>query len=422
MLDQGCLYLDNSKRGVFMNITIILLCVIILLLGFVVFHIFFRGQKQSLSDLESWLKHQPDLIQAKFSEALAKNNHELAKDYNSLKEDIICRLSNNSEKLNKDLFTFKDEFSEKQKNSFSLLTQTVEERLEKISNKVKENLDDGFKKTNETFNNVLVRLAKIDEAQKKIESLSSEVVSLQDVLTDKKSRGIFGEVQLHHVLASVFGEVNEKIYKLQYTLSNTKIVDAILFLPEPMGRVCVDSKFPLENYKRMFDKELSEEARQVATKEFGKNVKKHIDDIANKYILKDETADQAIMFLPAEAIFAELHAYHQTVVEYANEKKVWLASPTTFLATLTTVQSVLTNIERNKYMGIMHQEINKLGEDFKRYQTRWDDLSKHIKTVTKDVDKIHTTSTKIAGRFQKIMEVEIEHKDELESQSNTELL
>jgi len=399
-----------------MNITIILLCVITLLLSFLIYIVLLRSKKDSALEIESLLKHQPDLIQAKFSEVLARNNNEVAKDFSSLKEDILMRLAHSSEKLNKDLFTFKDDFSEKQKNSFSMLSETVEQRLEKISNKVKENLDDGFKKTNETFNNVLTRLAKIDEAQKKIESLSSDVVSLQDVLTDKKSRGIFGEVQLHHVLSSVFGEVNDKIYRLQYSLSNAKIVDAILFLPEPMGNLCVDSKFPLENFKRKFDKNLSEEGRQLAAKEFGKNVKKHIDDISSKYILKDETADQAIMFLPAEAIFAELHAYHQDIVEYANSKKVWLASPTTFLATLTTVQAVLTNIERNKYMSIMHQEINKLGEDFGRYQTRWDDLSRHIKTVTKDVDKIHKSSTKIAGRFQKIMEVEIEHKGMLDEQ------
>jgi DNA recombination protein RmuC len=405
-----------------MSITITLLCVIVFLLVCLIYISITRSKNNLGADIESLLKHQPDLMQAKFSESLAKNNNVVSKDLHELKEDILFRLAHSSEKLNKDLFEFKDDFSEKQKNSFSILSQTVEERLEKISKKVKENLDEGFKKTNETFNNVLIRLAKIDEAQKKIESLSSDVVSLQDVLTDKKSRGIFGEVQLHHVLASVFGDVNNKVYKLQYSLSNSKIVDAILFLPEPMGRVCVDSKFPLENYKRMFDKTLSDEQRQTAMKEFGKNVKKHIDDISSKYILKDETADQAIMFLPAEAIFAELHAYHQDVVEYANTKKVWLTSPTTFLATLTTVQSVLTNIERNKYMTIMHQEINKLGEDFERYQTRWDDLSKHLKTVTKDVDKIHTTSNKISNRFQKIMEVEIEHKDMIETGSNTELL
>ena len=125
-----------------------------------------------------------------------------------------------------------------------------------------------------------------------------------------------------HVLSSVFGEVNNKVYQLQYMLSNSKIVDSILFLPEPMGNICVDSKFPLENYKRMFDQELSESIRKQATKDFKLNVKKHIDDIASKYILKDETADQAIMFLPAEAIFAELHAYHTDVIEYANSKKV----------------------------------------------------------------------------------------------------
>lgn len=370
---------------------------------------------EKMMNFEGQLRSQPELVKSKFKEVTLQNNQDLIHKFSELRESIIMKLSNSGEKLNKDLFDFRDSLFESQKISFQELSKTVEGRLEKISDKVRENLDEGFKKTNDTFSSVIERLAKIDEAQKKIESLSTNVVSLQDVLTDKKSRGIFGEVQLHHVLSSVFGEVNDKVYKLQYMLSNSKIVDSILFLPEPMGNICVDSKFPLENYKRMFDREIDEGARKQAKKDFKTNVKTHIDAIASKYIIKDETADQAMMFLPAEAIFAELHAYHSDVVEYANRKKVWIASPTTFLATLTTVQAVLTNIERNKYMSVMHQEVNKLGEEFNRYQSRWDDLAKHLGTVTKDVDKIHVTTSKITSRFQKIMEVEIEGLDNSES-------
>ena len=365
-------------------------------------------------ELEQLLKNQPELFLSRSKEAQAENNEKLLKSFSELREGLIEKSAESEQKITAGLFTFRDEIFKRLEESFNQLNTKVEERLEKISNKVRENLNEGFKNTNETFQNVLLRLAKIDEAQKKIESLSTNVVSLQDVLTDKKSRGIFGEVQLHQVLSSVFGEVNEKIYKLQHMLKGGKIVDCMLFLPEPMGNICVDSKFPLENYRRIFDKELDETARLNAQKEFAKNVKKHINDIAEKYIVANETADQAIMFLPAEAIFAEIHAYHPELISYANEKRVWVAGPTTFLATLTTVQSVLTNIERNKYMGIMHQEINKLGEEFKRYQDRWDDLSKHIQTVSKDVDKIHTTTSKISSRFQKIAEVEVESFEQLE--------
>lgn len=344
-------------------------------------------------------------------------NNESSKDFlYSFKEQIVDRLNTNSKEQTEGLHTFKADLFKNQQESMLGLHKIIESRLDSISNKVQENLDKGFEKTNATFQGVIERLAKIDEAQKKIESLSSNVVSLQDVLTDKKSRGIFGEVQLSNLLSSVFGAANEKVYKLQYSLSNKKIVDAALFLPEPIGTLCVDSKFPLENFKRMMTKSIDEEARAVFAKEFVKNLKKHIDDISNKYILSGETSDQAILFLPAEAIFAEIHAYHSEIVEYANSRRVWLASPTTFLATLTTVQSVMVNLERNKYMSVMHEEINKLGDEFERYQDRWNDLSKHLTTVTKDVDKIHITSNKISGRFQKIMATDIENGDYLEAQ------
>jgi DNA recombination protein RmuC len=330
------------------------------------------------------------------------------------KEQIVDRLNQSSKERVEDLHSFKSDLFKHQQESMLGLHKIIETRLDKISNKVQENLDKGFEKTNATFQGVIERLAKIDEAQKKIESLSTNVVSLQDVLTDKKSRGIFGEVQLSNLLNSVFGNANEKVYGLQHSLSNKKIVDAALFLPEPIGTLCVDSKFPLENFKKMMTKTNDEVSRNLFAKEFVKNLKKHIDDISSKYILVGETADQAILFLPAEAIFAEIHAYHPEIVDYANSKRVWLASPTTFLATLTTVQSVMLNLERNKYMSVMHEEINKLGEEFERYQDRWDDLSKHLNTVTKDVDKIHITSNKISGRFQKIMAVDIENGDLLE--------
>ena len=136
---------------------------------------------------------------------------------------------------------------------------------------------------------------------------------------------------------------------------------------------------------------------------------KHIDDISSKYIIKDETADQAVLFLPAEAIFAEIHAYHGDIIDYAQNKRVWLASPTTFMAMLTTVQVVLNNIEPSKYTTVIHQELNRLGEEFGRYRKRWDNLASHIDTVTKDVKEIHTTTEKISQRFGQISDVKIDH-------------
>ena len=254
-------------------------------------------------------------------------------------------------------------------------------------------------------------VAKIDEAQKKIESLSTDIVSLQNLLTDKKSRGTYGEIQLYQILASVFGDKNDRLYQMQYRLSNGTIVDAILFAPAPLDNLPIDSKFPLENYQRMMDRSLSQLERQVATKKFKSDVKKHIDDIALKYVQAVETSDQAIMFMPAEAIFAEINAYHSDLIDYAQQRRVWLVSPTTLMSTLTTIQVILNNIERDRHALVIQQELNKLGDEFKRYKERWDKLSKHIDTVSKDVKEIHITTEKIGTRFDSISNVELDFKE-----------
>ena len=322
-------------------------------------------------------------------------------------QKVIKELSGNNQEALKNLQDFREQFSRKLTGDFENLNQVIEKRLELISRKVQENLDEGFKKTNQTFQNVIERLTKIDEAQKNIEKLSSNVVSLQDVLTDKKSRGIFGEVQLSHLLSTVFGEKNDSVYQLQHQLPGNKIVDAIIFLPEPTGSIAIDSKFPLENYRRIIESARDSAEMKKAQTEFKRNVKKHIDDIASKYIIPGVTAEHAILFLPAEAIFAEINAYHPEIVDYSHQKKVALTSPTTFMSLLTTIQVTLNNMERDKYTDIIHEELRKLGVEFNRYQERWDKLSKHIDTVSKSVKDVHTTSEKIGKRFAEISEVKI---------------
>lgn len=296
---------------------------------------------------------------------------------------------------------------------FNSLSEKQEQRLILMNEKVNERLDQNFEKTNRTFSNVLERLSKIDEAQKKIDSLSSDIVSLQGILTDKKTRGIFGEVNLKHILASVFGERNDSIYRLQYTLPNQTVADSILFAPEPLGTIAIDSKFPLENYRNMVDKNISRVEREKYEKLFKADVKKHIDAISMKYIIPGVTTNQAIMFLPAEAIFAEINAYHQDIIEYAYKKRVWITSPTTLISTLTVIQMLLKNIERDKYTSVIHEELNKLGIEFGRYKDRWDKLSRSIETVSRDVNDIHTTTEKITKRFNSISRVELD-KEKLE--------
>ena len=314
----------------------------------------------------------------------------------------------------KELSAFRNDFSKSITDDFDKLSDKVEKRLIYINDKVNERLDDNFNKTNKTFTNVLERLSKIDEAQKKIENLSGDIVSLQSILTDKKSRGIFGEVNLKHILSSVFGDKNDKIYHLQYTLPNTTIADAVIFTPEPLGTVAIDSKFPLENYRLMVDKSKTQTERQVYEKQFKLDVKKHIDAISSKYIIPGVTSNQAIMFLPAEAIFAEINAYHNDLVEYAYKKNVWITSPTTLISSLTTIQVLLKNMERDKYAKVVHEELTKLGIEFSRYKERWDKLSRSIETVNKDVENLNITSDKITKKFESISDVKIDDTKYLE--------
>ncbi len=309
----------------------------------------------------------------------------------------------------KELSTFRNDLSKSMTEDFIRLEDKVEKRLILINDKVNERLDENFNRTNKTFTNILERLSKIDEAQKKIESLSGDIVSLQGILTDKKSRGIFGEVNLKHILSSVFGEKNDRIYRLQYTLPNTTIADAVVFTPEPLGTIAIDSKFPLENYRLMVDKNKSQLERQNYEKQFKIDVKKHIDAISSKYIIPGVTSNQAIMFLPAEAIFAEINAYHNDLVEYSYKKNVWITSPTTLISSLTTIEVLLKNIERDKYAKVVHEELTKLGLEFQRYKERWDKLSRSIETVSKDVDALNITSDKITKKFASISDVKLDN-------------
>ena len=323
--------------------------------------------------------------------------------------NITERLGKLEVSMMKELGDLKSSLNE----DFNRLSERQDQRLILMNEKVNERLDQNFEKTNKTFSNVLERLSKIDEAQKKIDSLSSDIVSLQGILTDKKTRGIFGEVNLKHILSSVFGEKNDSIYRLQYSLPNGTIADSILFAPGPLGTIAIDSKFPLENYRNMVDKNISRVEREKYEKLFKVDVKKHIDAISSKYIIPGVTSDQAIMFLPAEAIFAEINAYHSDIIDYAYKKRVWITSPTTLISTLTVIQMLLKNIERDKYTSVIHEELNKLGVEFGRYKDRWDKLSRSIETVSRDVNDIHTTTEKITKRFNSISRVELD-KEKLE--------
>ncbi len=331
---------------------------------------------------------------------------------------LLLRRNNNSEmierighfeaNINKEIGEFKFTFSKDLMETFEKLNERIERKLTLISDTVNERLDKNFEKSNKTFASVLERLSKIDEAQKKIDGLSSEIVSLQSVLTDKKTRGTFGEVNLEYILNNAFGSKTSGIYETQHKFSNGYIADCLLYAPAPLGTIAIDSKFPLENYQKMTDKSKDKAWRDQAEKLFINDVKKHINDISEKYIIPGETSDEAIMFLPAEAIFAEINAYHPELLNYAYSKKVWIAGPTTLISTLSIISMVLKNMERDKYAKVIHDELNKLSIEFSRYKDRWDKLARNVKSVNQSIDELHTTSEKIYKRFDSINSVDLD--------------
>ncbi|WP_177420624.1 DNA recombination protein RmuC [endosymbiont of Lamellibrachia barhami] len=287
------------------------------------------------------------------------------------------------------------------------LAETTDQRLKEISGQVEKRLNEGFEKTTETFSKVLIHLTRIDEAQKKITELSSNVVSLQEILSDKRSRGAFGEVQLNALVRNVMPESG---FSLQHTLGNGKRADCMLFLPDPTGNVVIDAKFPLEAYQRMQDTALSEADRNQAKRQFRQDIRKHIDDIASKYIIAGETADGAVMFIPAEAVFAEIHAHFPDLVEDAYRKRVWLVSPTTMMAVLTTARAVLKDAATREQVHVIQRHLQALSKDFGRFQERMDKLAVHIDLANRDVNDVNISAKKISRRFQKIEKVELEEE------------
>jgi len=321
-----------------------------------------------------------------------------------LSESTQTGMTNIQKQVGEHLARYSDELGRRMEG----LTKKTDGRLQEISTQVEKRLSEGFEKTTATFADVVTRLALIDEAQKKITELSSNVVSLQEVLADKRSRGAFGEVQLHALIRNVLPEDG---YQIQHKLPNNTIADCILFLPEPTGNVVIDSKFPLESYKRMTDVQVAEAERKAAERQFKQDIQRHIKAISEKYIIPGVTSDGAVMFIPAEAVFAEIQAHHSDLVDKAHAARVWMVSPTTLWATLNTARAVLKDAATREQVHIIQEHLGLLAKDFERFQRRMQNLSQHIKQAHDDVEKVHTSARKISSRFEKIERVELGHDD-----------
>lgn len=267
---------------------------------------------------------------------------------------------------------------------------TIDDRMEK-------RLAQEFLKSSNIFTEISKRLTKVDEAQKNITSLSENIVSLEKILNDKKTRGSFGEIQLNHILENVFGFDNKgRLYDTQYDI-NTKKVDAIILMENE--KIPIDSKFPLENYNKL-QEDISFE------KEFKKDLKKHIDDISSKYVVHGITT-QAIMFIPSESIYSYINAYMEDTVFYSYSKMVYMASPSTIMAMLTAIQSINVERERYKNIDVIHKELIKLSKEFEMYNKRWKNIFDKTNTLKKAIDDFEVTNNKLIKEFEKINKVEI---------------
>ncbi|WP_246283172.1 DNA recombination protein RmuC [Marinifaba aquimaris] len=356
--------------------------------------------------LQQDIGQQNLLLEQRFKQLYQEQQNALHQGF----REVNSLLANQQAQARSDVTQALASHTEKVAEQINLLNKNTENRLNQINQKVNDSLNQGFAKSIEAFNDVVKRLALIDQAQQKIAELSSNVVSLQSVLADKRSRGAFGEVQLYSLIENI---LSPSQYQHQAGLSNGKIVDCLLKLPEPTGQIAIDSKFPLESFQRMTDFDNSDVERKAAERQFKQDVKKHIKDIAQKYIIAGETADSAIMFLPAEAIFAEIHAHHSDLVELAWNQKIWLTSPTTLMAILTTAKAVLKDEATRAQVNIIQTHLIKLSEDFDRFGHRFDQLAKHIDQAANDVKQIHTSANKITGRFKSIESLQLESEQEV---------
>lgn len=359
-----------------------------------------QGQADSQTRQFDSIKDQQAQSREAQLKSLAEMQAKLEQRFGDMQQGIEKRLGEMSQTSIEHLAKSNDQIQE-----------TLHKRLTEISGQVETRLNKGFEKTNETFTDVVKRLALIDEAQKKITELSSSVVSLQEVLNDKRSRGAFGEAQM---MLQVRNVLPEDSFAEQYKLSNGTRVDCMLFLPEPTGHLAIDAKFPLDSYKTMMNPDATQVDRVNAERQFKQDIKKHINDIAEKYIIPGETSDGALMFIPAEAVFAEIHAHQAELVEEAQRRRVWMVSPTTMMAVLTTARAVLKDSATRKQVHLIQEHLIRLSGDFDRFRKRMDNLSKHIQQANKDVEDVNTSARKISSRFDKIEKVELHDEDDIE--------
>lgn len=299
------------------------------------------------------------------------------------------------------------QFAEDSAQRDTMFRQSLDERLSKVSERVGKSIVDTQERNSANLKQLHERLALIDRAQKNIETLSGEVSGLQSLLSNKQARGAFGEKQMQDLIETY---LPPNAFSFQHTLSNGKRVDALVHLPGEQGDVAIDSKFPMESWRRLTEADNTDQ-ETVAKRGFAADVTRHINDIAEKYLIFGETHDIAMLFLPSEAVYAELHTYFPQVVEHSFTKKVMIVSPTTFMATLHTMRAVMRDAAMREQAHIIQSEVGKMAKDVTRLDDRVAKLQRHFNQSTEDINQIRISTEKITNRADKIESLDVQERE-----------
>lgn len=398
-----------------MLILLTILCSLSLVLSIILLICFIKSKNKSSIEGPDYAKEINDLtnkfetfkesikyeIQTNLQAEIIKLQGELSKENNN-QRDVIS--------------TFERAMTSQITDSFNRLNEILIQRINDINNKVNTSIKGGFEETTKAYQSLATQLQIIEQAKENIQNLSSEVVSLKNVLENNQSRGKFGEFTLERILFSVFGDAKKGVYATQYALKDGMDVndrpDAVVFLPEPNQMICIDSKFPFPSYRTIIEAQ-NEQEREQAKKEFANAIKKHITDVKNKYIIPGKTASQALLFIPSDALFGFIHGELDNIVEYARSVNVILTSPSTLQPILATMNMVRIQYERNKNIQAITKALDRLSKDFLKFAEDWRKFSEGVNQLHTKKDAFEQRVSRIQEQFTRIeSHAGIEEKEE----------
>jgi DNA recombination protein RmuC len=394
-----------------MDILLLTLVIInlIIVIGLVVFLMLKKTPPTPLDDLDNKLEGVKDNLREAISKTMLNFNDSVNSKLVESMRNSNKDLTEFKEKSTQDFVKLQEGINNKLQEQFKVLNIEVEKRMTMINEKVEQRLTAGLEKSNKTFETIVERMAVIDKAQENITNLSSEMVSLQNVLTNNQSRGQYGEYQLNQILMTAYGE-NERLYRTQYEIKEKKggekvRADAIIFLPEPHHLVAIDSKFPFSSYSKILESQDEAEINELL-KGFKSEVKKHINDVADKYIISGKTADYALMFVPSDGVLTMLHNKTKEIIEYALTKNVVIVSPTTIYPLLQSLRVLFYDYERAKSAKEISYQLGLLNKDFNKLAEDWTEVNATIAKLGRQGDRFEQRVGRISENFSKIKTVE----------------